>query len=173
MNLQIRSMFDTELTSAKLTSSRKTLCKATFFFQWNTQSLNPTLQKRRTLETRTPNDTHPHSRRTVPQDSGDNSPQRGGMPQPKSETTDKNRTHQHYKKKHTTQPRSSTTRVHAQSHLHNVGYSYPRCIQKTSKHKNKKKASDPRARFEHTEVPHTRQVFHGDLHPMSPTKHMA
>ena len=39
--------------------------------------------------------------------------------------------------------------------------------------KIKRKRATPRARFEHTEVPHTRQVFHGYLHPMSPTTHMA
>ena len=46
------------------------------------------------LETRKPTDTHHRSRRTAPQESGDNSPQRGGMPQPKNETTE------HFRKPH-------------------------------------------------------------------------
>ena len=83
MNLQIRSMFDTEPTSAELTSSRqrKRFAKRPFR-QWNTQSSNPTLWKRMAHETRTPNDTHPRSRRTAPQESGDNSTEQGGMPKP-------------------------------------------------------------------------------------------
>ena len=52
------------------------------FIQWNTQASNPTPSKRMALETRTPNNTHRRSRRTAPQESGDNSTKQGGMPKP-------------------------------------------------------------------------------------------
>ena len=63
MNFQIRSMFDVEPTSAEV------------FFEPHPVEAQGT---------RTPNDTHPQSRRTVPQESGDNSCEHGGMPKPKS-----------------------------------------------------------------------------------------
>ena len=31
--------------------------------------------------------------------------------------------------------------------------------------------TDPRARFDHTDIPHAWQLWHGNLHSMSPTKH--
>ena len=34
-------------------------------------------------------------------------------------------------------------------------------------------SSETSARFDHTSVPHTGQVFHGDVRPVSPTRHMA
>ena len=81
MNLQIQSMFDAEPSSAELSSSRKRFAKRPFH-QWNTQSSNPTPRKPMALETRTPNSTHPRSRRTAPQASGDNSTEQGGVPKP-------------------------------------------------------------------------------------------
>ena len=120
MNLQFRSMCATEPTSAELTSSRRRFAKRPFH-QWNTQSSNPTLSKRTAPETRTPNDTRTRSRRTAPQENGDNSPEHGGIPKPSGETTEKDRTHP-FLMKDTTLQRSSTARVHAQSHSHNVGF---------------------------------------------------
>ena len=61
-NLQIRSMFDTEPTSAELISSRKRFVKRPFH-QWNTQASNATPWKRMALEKRTPNNTHLRSSR--------------------------------------------------------------------------------------------------------------
>ena len=90
MSLQIRNMFDTKPTSAELTSSRKPFAKRPFH-QWNTQSYKPTPWKRVALGTRTPNDTHPRSKRTGPQQSGDNSPEHGGMPKSKKIANRKNR----------------------------------------------------------------------------------
>ena len=63
---------------------------------------NSTLRKRVTLETRTPNDKHAHSRRTAPQESGDNSPEQGGE------------SNQRWPRNNTLR-RPSTSRVHAQS----------------------------------------------------------
>ena len=37
---------------------------------------------------------------------------------------------------------------------------------------HRRSPTDPRARFDHTEIPHTLQIWHGNLHPMSPTKHL-
>ena len=64
MNLQIRSMFDAEPTSAELTSSRKRFVKRPCH-QWNTQASNAT-HTRMALEKRTPNTTHPRSSRIAP-----------------------------------------------------------------------------------------------------------
>ena len=64
MNLQIRSMFDAEPTSAELTSSRKRFVKRPCH-QWNTQASNAT-HTSMALEKRTPNTTHPRSSRIAP-----------------------------------------------------------------------------------------------------------
>ena len=89
MNQQIRSIFDTEPTSAELTSSRQSFAKRPFH-QWNTQFLNPILWKRMALETRTHNETHPRFRRTASQESGYNLPEPGGMPEPQGGTAETN-----------------------------------------------------------------------------------
>ena len=52
----------------------------------------PNLMEAITLETQTHNETHPRSRRTAPQESGENAPEHGGMPKPKGETAGKKRT---------------------------------------------------------------------------------
>ena len=162
MNLQIRSVFDTEPTSAELTSSRKRFAKRPSH-QWNTQSAKSTVWKRMAIETRTPNDPHPRSRRTVPQESGDNAPKHGGMPKLKRETAETNQhTHpfkdcgptvlKHHPRTRTKPPsqrRLSATALHP----------------KTTMYRN-------RARFDKTDVPQKGQMWHGDLHPLSPTKHM-
>ena len=70
---------------------------------------NSTLRKRATLETRTPNDKHAHSRRTAPQESGDNSPEQGGE------------SNQRWPRNNTPR-RPSTSRVHAQSHTQDHGF---------------------------------------------------
>ena len=64
MNLQIRSMFDAEPTSAELISSRKRFVKRPCH-QWNTQASNAT-HASMALEKRTPNTTHPRSSRIAP-----------------------------------------------------------------------------------------------------------
>ena len=64
MNLQIRSMFDAEPTSAELTSSRKRFVER-LCHQWNTQASNAT-HSSMALEKRTPNTTHPRSSRIAP-----------------------------------------------------------------------------------------------------------
>ena len=80
-------MFDTEPTSAELTSSRQRFANRPFH-QWNTIfEPNPVVA----LETRTRFETHHRNRRIAPQESGDNSPEHGGMPKSESETTEKNR----------------------------------------------------------------------------------
>ena len=63
-NLQIRSMFDAEPTSAELISSRKRFVKRPCH-QWNTQASNAT-HTSMALEKRTPNTTHPRSSRIAP-----------------------------------------------------------------------------------------------------------
>ena len=76
MNLQIRSMFDAEPTSAELISSRKRFVERPCH-QWNTQVSNAT-HASMALEERTPN-THPRAE-LPPQESGDNSTKQGWMP---------------------------------------------------------------------------------------------
>ena len=90
-----------------------------------------------TRDTNTQRDTYPRSRRTAPQESGDISTEPGGMPKfPKNETGEKNGPPSPLSPsslpltKQTTPQRSSTSRVHAQSHQHNVGQGRRRCILK-------------------------------------------
>ena len=64
MNLQIRSMFDAEPTSAELISSRKRFVKRPCH-QWNTQASNAT-HASMALEKWTPNITHSRSSRIAP-----------------------------------------------------------------------------------------------------------
>ena len=171
MNVQIRSMFDTEPTSAELTSSRQRFAKRPFH-QRNTQSSNPTLWKRMALETRTHNETHPRSRRTAPQESGDNSPEHGGMPKPKGGTAEKKGPPSFLP------PPCGKTHPTALKHLPRTRAKplpqrwlltsalYPQATM------YRKKLSNPRARFDRTDVPHKAIIGHDNLHPMSPTKHM-
>ena len=116
MNLQIRSMFDGEPTSAELISSRKRFVKRPFH-QWNTQASNATPWKRMALEKRTPTTHIPAQAELHPPESGDNSTKQGGMPKlPKGGSTHQKKTALtlfHKKKKRTyiaqELPRTRTT----------------------------------------------------------------
>ncbi len=135
-----------------------------------TQSSNPTPWKRMALETRTPNNTHPRSRRTAPQESGDNSTEHGGMLKPKSETPKKKRPSHPYvdKTNHPTAPKHSPrtrSKPPAQRRLLTSAL-YPQTTMYP------KSPTDPRAPFNHTEIPHTWLFKHGNLHNMAPTEHM-
>ena len=61
-----------------------------FLHQWKTQSLNPTLWKRMALETRTPNDTHPRSKRTARKRAATIHPGMAGCQSPKMRQNSKN-----------------------------------------------------------------------------------
>ena len=128
------------------------------------------------LETRTPNNTHPCSRRTAPQESGDNSTEHGGMPKPqKSEIAEKKR------------PSPLSLPTHADKTNHPPALKHlPRTRTKPPAQRRlltsamypqttmyRRSPTDPRARFDHTDIPHAWQLWHGNLHPMSPTKHLA
>ena len=134
-------------------------------------SSNPILWKRMAPETRTPNDTHPSSRRSVPQRSGDKSPKQGWrdacqspeVRQPKTfASTSHYETHDPTALKH--HPRTRTKPLPQRGLL--TAALHPKKI-----HVPAKRAKHVRP-FDHTEVPHGRQVFHRDVRPMSPTQHM-
>ena len=94
-------------------------------------------------QTRTHNETHPHSRGTAPQKSGDNSPKHGGMPKPKGGTGGKN-----------PQRRLLTSALYPQPTMCQTNL------------------SSPRSRIDLADVPHKGKIWHGNLQPMSVTKHL-
>ena len=109
MNLQIRSMFDAEPTSAELISSGKRFVKRPCH-QCNAQASNATPCKRMAVEKRTPNTTHHRSSRIAPA---------GGMPKlPKGVTT-------HPKKKKAltlfhTKKKTNLHRSRVPAYMHNL-----------------------------------------------------
>ena len=131
-----------------------------------------TLWKRMALETRTPNNTHHRSRRTAPQDSGDNSTEQGGMPKPQKVRQPKkkalsllphaDKTNHPTALKHL--PRTRTKPPAQRWLLTSALYSQTTMYRRSPTH--------PRARFDHTNIPHAWQLWHGNLYPMSPTKHL-
>ena len=124
-------------------------------------------------QTRTPNNTHLRSRRTAPQESGDNSTEQGGMSKPKKV--------RQAKKKNPPSPHTHTDKTNHPTALKHL----PRTRTKPPAQRwpvtsalypqttmYRRSPTDPRARFDHTELPHTWHIWQGNLHPMSPTKHL-
>ena len=165
-------MFDAEPTFAELISSRKRLAQRPFH-QWNTQASNATPWKRIALRHQHPT-THITAQEELPRKkAATNSTEQGGMPKPKKVRQPKKKTrpssHPNADKtnhlialKHLPRPRTNppAQRRMLTSTLYSQTTMYRRS------------PTDARARFDHTDILHTWQLLHGNLHSMSPTKHL-
>ena len=115
----------------------KTRCQATFSSMEHTIfAPNPT-EAHGTRDTNAHN-THPRSRRTAPQESGDNSTEQGGVPKPQKWDIRK-------KALLPTQRRLLTSALYPQTTMY------------------RRSPTDPCARFDHTDILHAWQIWHGNL----------
>ena len=167
MNLQIRSMFDAEPTSAELISSRKRFVKRPCH-QWNTQASNAT-HASMALEKRTPNTTHPRSSRIAP------ARKRWQFNQARRDA--KTPIREIAKKKKSPPPvlpkkpkKRTLHRSRVPAYTHNLMTTFDISVE--LRHLFQKNWTDLGACFDHTHISQTWYIWNDNLHPTSTTRHM-